>query len=74
VGELHETNDILAHGHGSLLQIIKFLFLELEYSLGYMMRAKSSLEFILVDTFRFFMGIFICIPPIYNGSHKLVRS
>jgi hypothetical protein len=67
-------NDILAHGHGSLLQILKFLFLELDYSLGYMTRAKSSLEFILVDIVRFFMGIFICIPPIRSWSLKLVRS
>jgi Na+/H+ antiporter NhaD/arsenite permease-like protein len=35
---------------------------------------KSSLEFILVDTIKFFMGIFICIPPIRSGSLKLVRS
>jgi hypothetical protein len=39
-----------------------------------MMRATSSLEFILVDTVRFFMGIFIYIPPIHSGSLKLVRS
>jgi hypothetical protein len=52
---------------------LKFLFLELDYSLGYMMRVKSSLEFIPVVAVRFFMGIFICIPPIRSGSLKLVR-
>jgi hypothetical protein len=67
-------NDILAHSHGSLLQILKFLFLELDYSLVYMMRVKSSLEFIPIDIVGFFMGIFISIPPIHSESLKLVRS
>jgi hypothetical protein len=59
---------ILTHHHGSLLQIPELL-LELDNALRYVMRAESHLELILVDGVRFFMGLYICIPPISCGSY-----
>jgi hypothetical protein len=50
--KLCETNDILAHRHGSLLQILK-LILELDCTLRYVMRSESHLELILVDVVGF---------------------
>jgi hypothetical protein len=69
VGKLRETSDILAHRHGSLLQILELL-LELDNTLRYMMRAESHLELILVDGVRFFMSFYICIPPISCRSYS----
>jgi hypothetical protein len=43
--KLHEMSDILAHRHGSLLQILELL-LKLDNTLRYVMRAKSHLELI----------------------------
>jgi hypothetical protein len=73
-GKLRETSDILAHRHGSLLQILKLLLLELDNSFRYMMRAKSHLELIPDDGVEFFMSFYICIPPISCRSYKLVQS
>jgi hypothetical protein len=61
-GKQCETSDILAHSHGSLLQILELL-LELDNTLRYVMRAKSHLELTPVDDVRFFMSFYICIPP-----------
>jgi hypothetical protein len=72
-GKLRETSDILAHHHGTLLQILKLL-LNLDNALRYLMRAKSHLELILVDGVRFFMSFYICIPPISCRSYQLMRS
>jgi hypothetical protein len=66
--KLCEMSDILAHRHGSLLQILELL-LELDNALRYVMRAKSHLELILVDGVRFFMSFYICIPPISCGFY-----
>jgi hypothetical protein len=74
VRKLRETSDILAHRHGSLLQILELLLLKLANALRYMMRAKSHLELIPVDGVRFFMSFYICIPPISCGSYQLMRS
>jgi hypothetical protein len=63
VGKLHEISDILAHHHGSLLQILE-LFPELDYTLRYVMRLESHLELIPIDGVVFFMSFYICIPPI----------
>jgi hypothetical protein len=68
-----EMSDILAHGHESLLQIIE-LILQFDYPLGYMLRAKCSIEFLTVDALCLFKGFNIGIPPISRRSHKLVRS
>jgi hypothetical protein len=65
-------SDILIHHHGSLLQILELLFLELDYPFGYVMRSESHLKLIPVDVVEFFMGFYICIPPISYGAHKLV--
>jgi hypothetical protein len=73
VRKLHETSDILAHRHGSLLQILELL-LKLDNALRYVMRAESHLELIPVDGVRFFMSFYICIPPISCGSYQLMRS
>jgi hypothetical protein len=73
-GKLYETSDILAHHHGSLLQILELLILELDKTLTYMMRAESHLELIPVDGVEFFMTFYICIPPITCRSCQLVRS
>jgi hypothetical protein len=72
--KLHETSDILAHYHGSLLQILELLLLELDNDLRYVMRAESHLELIPVDGVRFFMSFYICIPPINWRSYQLMRS
>jgi hypothetical protein len=72
VGKLHETSDILTH-HGSLLHILELL-LELDYTLGYIMRSKSHLELIPVDTLGFSMSFYICISPISCRAYQLVRS
>jgi hypothetical protein len=71
-GKLRETSHILAHHHGSLLQILELLLFELDNTLKYMMRSKIHLELILVDGVRFFMSFYICIPPISCGAYKLV--
>jgi hypothetical protein len=73
-GKLREMSDILAHRHGSLLQILKFLLLKLDNALRYMMRAESHLELILIDGVRFFMRFYICIPPTSCRSYQLMRS
>jgi hypothetical protein len=70
-GKLREMSDILAHRHGSLLQILELL-LELDNTLRYMMRTESHLELILVDGVRFFMSFYICIRPISCRAYKLV--
>jgi hypothetical protein len=44
-GKLREMSDILAHRHGSLLQILELL-LKLDNALRYMMRVESHLELI----------------------------
>jgi hypothetical protein len=49
-------SDILTHHHGSLLQILELLLLELDNALRYMMRAESHLELIPIDGVRFFMS------------------
>jgi hypothetical protein len=47
-----------------LLSTFWFLLLELVDSLGYMMRSENHLELISVDDVGFFIGVYICIPPI----------
>jgi hypothetical protein len=64
LGKLREMSDILAHYHGSLLQILELLLLELDNTLRYMMRSESHLELIPVDAFGLFMSFYICNPPI----------
>jgi hypothetical protein len=73
-GKLRETGDVLVHHHGSLLQILELLLLELDNTLRYVMRSESHLELILVDGVRFFMSFYICIPPIRYWSCQLMRS
>jgi hypothetical protein len=63
-GKLHETSDILAHRHGSLLQVLELLRLELDNTLRYMMRAEGHLELIPIDGVGFFMSFYIHIPSI----------
>jgi hypothetical protein len=70
--KLHETSDILAHRHGSLLQILELLLLELDNALRYKMRSESHLELIPIDGVRFFMSFYICIPPISCRSCQLM--
>jgi hypothetical protein len=67
-------SDILVHGHGSLLSILKFLLLELDDSLGYMMRSKNQLELIPVDALWFLVCFYLCIPPNSYGTYELVRG
>jgi hypothetical protein len=74
VGKLCEMSDVLSHRHGSLLQILKLILLELDNALRYVMRAESHLELIPVDGVRFFMSFYICIPPINCRSCQLMRS
>jgi hypothetical protein len=71
--KLREMSDILAHYHGSLLQILELL-LKLDNALRYVMRAESHLELILVDGVKFFMTFYICIPPISCGSYQLMQN
>jgi hypothetical protein len=71
VEKLREMSDILAHHHGSLLQILKLL-LEPDNASRYMMRVESHLELIPVDGVRFFMSFYICIPPISCRAYTLV--
>jgi hypothetical protein len=73
-GKLHETSDILIHHHGSLLHILEFLLLDLDYTLGHMMRSEIHLELILPDGVGFFMSFYICMPAIRCKAYKLVRS
>jgi hypothetical protein len=72
--KLCEMSDILAHRHRSFLQILKFLLLKLDNTLGYMMRAESDLELIPIEGVRFFISFYICILPISYKSYQLVRS
>jgi hypothetical protein len=72
--KLREMSDILAHCHGSLLQILELLLLELDNTLRNMMRAESHLELIPIDGVGFFMSFYIRIPPIGCRSCQLVRS
>jgi hypothetical protein len=65
-------SDILAHRHGSFLQILELLLLELDYTLGYVISLESHLELILADAIKFFMRFYICIPPISYGAYQLV--
>jgi hypothetical protein len=39
-----------------------------------MMRAENNLKLIPTDVVGFFMGIYVCIPPISYRTHKLVRG
>jgi hypothetical protein len=71
-GLLCEATDILTHSHSSLLYIFKFLFLDLDNPLGYMMRPENHLELIPIDVVGFFMGFYICIPPISCSTYELV--
>jgi hypothetical protein len=71
VGKLCEMSDILAHHHGSLLQILELL-LELDNNLMYVMRSKGNLELIPVDALGFFMSFYICISPIRCMAYQLV--
>jgi hypothetical protein len=66
-GKLHEMSDIFAHRHGSLLQILELL-LELDNTLGHVMRSKSHLKLIPIDVVEFFMSSYIGIPPINWGG------
>jgi hypothetical protein len=70
-GKLCEMSDILAHCHGSFLQILELL-LELDNALRYVMRAESHPELIPVDGVRFFMSFNICISPISCRSYQLM--
>jgi hypothetical protein len=58
-GKLPEMSDMLTHRHGSLLQILELLLLELDNTLRYVMRVESHLELIPVDSVRFFMSFYI---------------
>jgi hypothetical protein len=49
---------------------LEFLFVELHYPFRYMMSAENSLKLILVDAIGFFMGFYICIPPISCGTYE----
>jgi hypothetical protein len=73
-GKLHEMSDIFAHRHGSLLQILELLLLELDNTLGHVMRSKSHLKLIPIDVVEFFMSSYIGIPPINCGAYQLVQS
>jgi hypothetical protein len=72
--KLCETSDILAHHLGSLFQILEFLLPELDNTLRYVMRLENHLELNLVDGVGFFMGFYICIPPIRCRSYQLVSG
>jgi hypothetical protein len=52
---------------------LKFLLLELDDSLGYMMRLENHLELIPVDALWFLMCLYVCIPPVSCGTYELVR-
>jgi hypothetical protein len=70
--KLHQMSGILTHYHGSLLQIMELLLLELDNTLRHVMRAESHLELIPVDGVEFFMSFYICILPINYRSCQLV--
>jgi hypothetical protein len=70
--QLSELGDILVHRHGPLFQILKLL--QLDNSLGNMMRMEKSSEFCPVDAFGFLMGFHVSIPPISYTTRKLVRG
>jgi hypothetical protein len=64
--------DILTHRHGSLLQILELLLLDLDNTLRYVIRVESHLDLIPIDGVRFFMSFYICIPPISCRSYQLM--
>jgi hypothetical protein len=72
--QLSEHSDILIHRHGPLFQILKLFLLQLDHSLGNMMRMESNSEFRPVDAFGFLMGFHIGIPPVGCRTRKLVRG
>jgi hypothetical protein len=69
--QLGELIDVLVHRHGLLFQILKFLLLQLDNSLGNMMCTESSSEFRLVDALGFLMGFHVSIPPVGYRIKKL---
>jgi hypothetical protein len=73
-GKLPEMSNALTHHHGSLLQILELLLLELDNTLRYVMRSESHVELILVDGVRFFMSFYICIPPISYRFYQFMSS
>jgi hypothetical protein len=73
-GKLRETGDVLTHHHGSVLQILALILLDLDNTLRYVMRSESHLELIPVDGVRFFMSFYICIPLISRRYYQLMRS
>jgi hypothetical protein len=61
---LGKLGDILIHRHGSLLQILEFLLLKLDQTLGNMVRTESGSKLRPVDTLRFLMSFYVSTPLI----------
>jgi hypothetical protein len=71
--QVGELGDILIHRHGSLVQILELL-LQLDHSLGNMVRTETSFKLGPVDALRLLMGFHISITPISYRSWQLVRG
>jgi hypothetical protein len=61
---LGEPSDVLIHYHGSLLQMLKLLLLELDHTLGNMVSSESNSELWPVNNLWFLMHFYISIPPV----------
>jgi hypothetical protein len=72
--QLSELGDVLVHKQGPLFQILKPFLLQLDHSLGNMMRMKSGFELWPVDALGFLMGFHVTIQPVGCRTRKLVTG
>jgi hypothetical protein len=62
--QLGEASNVLIHRHGSLLQIMELLLLELHHTFRNMVSAKSCSKLRPVDALRFLMCFYIGFPSV----------
>jgi hypothetical protein len=51
-----------------LVQVRKYLLLELEGAVGYIVSSEMSLELILVDSLDIRVGVAVGLPPVHGSS------
>jgi hypothetical protein len=60
--QLGKPGDVLIHRYGSLFQVLEFLILELDHTLGNMVSMKGNSKRRPIDTLKFFISLYIDIP------------
>jgi hypothetical protein len=71
--QLNELVHIFIHRHTSLVQISKFLLLQLEGAAGHIVSPEMSLELISANSTSVDIGVAISLPPVCYGSKQLVH-